>query len=97
MSRSEPMPTQEQARALTEAAERGFGRACDCRVHDDHVHACAAHVWLCEDPTRRLGVKIWQRLLFMRAQRTALLKGEGFHTSRTAARAAALPPTRLPW
>lgn len=75
MPRSEPTP--DQARELTEAAVAGFGK-CDCHAHPDgRVCQCAGHEWLTTDPTRRMGVRVWQRLLWMRSQADALRAQEG--------------------
>ena len=86
-------PSEADAQALSAAVGTGFG-PCNCRAHDDHWHLCGGHEWLISDPTRRLGVRVWQRLLFMRSQRSALQAQEGVGTPAHSPEPA---PTRLPW
>jgi hypothetical protein len=70
------VPTLPDAAALNHCLELGFG-PCTCRPCPAHVHLCAGHDWLTSDPTRRMGVKVWQRLLYVRSQRAALIEAEG--------------------
>lgn len=88
-----PQPTNEQARELTLAVAADFG-PCHCNPRGGHM--CAGHAFLLDDPTRRGLVKTWQRLLFMRAQRSALLAQEG--TPAHSPEPAATPAAQvLPW
>ena len=78
MPRSEPTPA--QAEDLTIAVVKSFGK-CDCHAHPDgRMCPCPGHEWLVSDPTRRVGVRVWERLLFMRSQADKLRAAEGLRT-----------------
>ena len=81
-------PSHEDAQALTSATLAHFG-PCTCMRAGSHVVVCGGHDFLHDDPTQRLGVKVWERLLWMRTQRAALLKGEGISTPASV--------DKLPW
>jgi hypothetical protein len=89
-------PTPAEALELSTAATLHFGK-CDCHVHPDRrVCTCAAHEWLTADPTRRGLVHTWERLLWMRTQRTRMLEAEGL-LPPTVAAAPSPAPNVLPW
>ena len=91
-----PRPTDAQAAELIAAATAHFGQ-CDCHQHPDgRACRCAAHSFLTSNPTRRMGVHVWQRLLWMRSQRSALLAQEGLR-SPAPTPPAQVTPTVLPW